>query len=626
MNELKVCYDIECVPNFFCIVFSPLDSDKVVSYEISERRDDRDQIKKVAEGYKLIGYNSHGYDDIMLRFLFDNMDCNNMDLYRMSKAIISKDRDTVNNYKYKKGLESIDIMTFLASSKLRKSLKHLQVVIKWHNLEEFEVDWDAELPKDRWDPCISYCVNDVLSLKAVCKELTKGFALREFVHEQTGLNVESLDPVKIAEYTMSQSIAKGLGMEVDWFMRKTVNENVPVGNIVVKDLLFPFIKFKTARFNAVLDVYKGLEFDPAVEQPKKPEQKWGHPMRFGKMWLVFGLGGLHHNYGKKTGKKKFKSRGLIHAQVPGTQLLMPDVSSYYPRMRIEHIPHPLDPHLLVEYTIASDDKTEAKAQGDKDLEAYAKLRLNSLYGNYNNLFSPVYAPKVSYATAICGQLMLAMLIEALDLAGVEVLGTNTDSVTVRVKDSQLEEYHKICSEWERITKMALDHDQFEAIYEQSCNNYIAVMPGGYIKAKGTLVPGLDMLKGYMHPIVKTAVIDYFTKGVKIEDTIRGCDDIYDFCMTSKMGTSTTTGKRFEAFHKGVKLQRTNRYYAGTGPMSGYLYKNCGTGDQHVMKDTGVIIMNEYKELSDYSINYLFYERAARKIIREIEPEQLTMLL
>ena len=97
MNEIKVCYDIECVPNFFCIVFSPLDSDKVVSYEISERRDDRDQIKKVAEGYKLIGYNSHGYDDIMLRFLFDNMDCNNMDLYRMSKATISKDKDTVNN-------------------------------------------------------------------------------------------------------------------------------------------------------------------------------------------------------------------------------------------------------------------------------------------------------------------------------------------------------------------------------------------------------------------------------------------------------------------------------------------------------------------------------------------------
>ena len=67
------------------------------------------------------------------------------------------------------------------------------------------------------------------------------------------------------------------------------------------------------------------------------------------MWLVFGLGGLHHNYGKKTGKKKFKSKGIIHKEEKGSQLLMPDVSSFYPSMRIEHIRHKYDPIFLEEY-------------------------------------------------------------------------------------------------------------------------------------------------------------------------------------------------------------------------------------------------------------------------------------
>ena len=549
-----------------------------------------------------------------------------MDLYRMSKAIINNDRDVVNYYKYEQSIESIDIMTFLASSKLRVSLKHLQVIIKWHNLEEFEVDWDAPLPEERWEACIKYCINDVLSLKAVCKELESGFKLREFVAGETGLNVESKDPVKIAEYTMSKAIAEAEGMNVDKWMRKKINENRPVGEIVVRDLLFPFVKFKTQRFRDVLSVYQNLAFDPAVEQAKPVDQRWGHPMRFDKMWLVFGLGGLHHNYGKKTGKKKFKSRGLIHKEQPGSQLLMPDVSSYYPSMRIKHIPHKLDPHFLTEYEKAYAEKGQAKAAGNKELEAYAKLRLNSIYGLYNSLYSPVYQPAVSYATAINGQLMLAMLIESLDMAGVEVLGTNTDSVTVRVRDEQMEEYHKVCKWWEEATQMKLDHDEFSAIYEQSCNNYIATMPNGYVKTKGSMVPDLQMLKGYKHPIVQKAVIDYFTKGVQIEKTIRECDDIYDFCMTSKMGTSTSTGARFEAYHRGVKLQRTNRYYAAKGPESGYLYKNCGKGNQHVLKGTGVVIMNEFIEKDDYGVDYEYYERAARKVIREIKPEQTMMLL
>lgn len=619
----QIVYDIECLPNFFCVVFTDLHSDEQHVFQITEEKKEHRKIIQVAQNNTLIGYNSHNYDDVLIKYIISNPYCTNKDLYKISKAIITNKREVYKKYKRDNSVESIDIMTMLASSKLRVSLKHLQVVINWHNVQEFEVDWDSNLPKDQWEPCIEYCINDVLSLKAVCETLKKDFELREFVYETTEIACFSKDPVKIAEYTMAKAIAESKGQNTDSFIWETTDANKPVGKIKVKDLLFPFISFKTERFKEVHKAFMELEFDPAEEQAKKPDDRWGHPMRFDKMWLVFGLGGLHHNYGKKTGNKKFKSKGLIHRDEPGSKLLMPDVSSYYPSMRIQHIPHKFDPAFLNEYKKAYREKAEAKKEGNKMLEGYAKLRLNSVYGLYNSLYSPLYAPKVSYGTAINGQLMLAMLIEAFDEAGINVLGTNTDSITIRLRDDQEEKYKEICSWWEKLTGMKLDHDEFSAIYEQSCNNYIATMPNGYVKTKGSLVPELNLLKGYSHPIVKKAVIKYFTEGVKIEKTIEECDNIYDFCMTSRMGTAKN-GNKFEAYHKGEKLQRTNRYYAGVGPDAGYLYKNCGTGDQHVLSDTGVIIFNKYYKKEDYNINYPFYIRAARKIINEIETEQLTL--
>jgi hypothetical protein len=250
-----------------------------------------------------------------------------------------------------------------------------------------------------------------------------------------------------------------------------------------------------------------------------------------------------------------------------------------------------------------------------------------------------------------------MLIEMVSLAGFEVVGANTDAVNVIVPNSRWDEYVNICSEWEKITKMGLDHDEFTAIYEQSCNNYIAVIPGGKVKTKGVFVSDQNLLKGFEHPIVKKALIKYFTEGVSIEKTITECDNIYDFCMSTRMGKSNTTGKPFEAYHNGVKLQRTNRYYAAVGPNAAYLYKSAHEGKDvqaykpdlstmdeeghckmvpdygnmrssmvHVLKSSGVIILNKYEEKSieDRNINYNFYIKQANEIKRAIEPEQLSL--
>ena len=606
-----IVYDCEVLPNFACVVVTELIGDMTFTYEISEHNQDHAAIIQVAKLYQLIGYNSHSYDDIITKYVMLNPKCTNAELYEISRAIIDRDFFVTKKYKQDKSMQSIDIMTMLASSKLRVSLKHLQVVIKWHNVQEFEVEWTEDLPEDRWEACKEYCVNDVLSLKAVCQTLEKEFKLRDFVYETTGLLCYSKDPVKIAEYTMADAIAKDFPGGVDQFIWDTVDANVPVKSIHVSELILPFVQFKTPRFKAALKTYQDFILEPEKEQLKKKSEKFKVVIRLENMFLNLGLGGIHHEY----------KRGITHKEVPGTKLLMPDVSSYYPSMRIEHFPHRFDPLFLTEYKKAYAEKAEGKRTKNKMLEGYAKLKLNSVFGLYNSVYSPLYSPTVAYSTTINGQLMLCMLIEEFLLADIEVLGTNTDSITVRVKDAQMKVYHKICAEWEKTTSMGLDHDEFTAIYEQSCNNYIAMTKEGYAKTKGTFVPELNLLKGYTYPVIKNAMIDYFTKGVPIEKTIRDCKDIYDFCMSTRMGVSKD-GVRFEAYHNGKKLQRTNRYYASVGPGTAYMYKSAGGPMQHVLKGSGVIVFNKYVEKDDYNINYKFYIREAMKAVRAIEPEQL----
>lgn len=621
-QKKKIIYDIESLPNFFCIVFSELEGNKTITYEISSRVNQRKEILKVCKSYWLIGYNNLHYDDILLNYIHRTPNCTAKTINKVSQGIINSTKYLY--YPYKKGsFTTSDVLPLLASSKLRVSLKHLQIITKWHNVQEFEIDWTKDLPESEWDNCIDYCINDVLSLKHVCKTLKKDFELRDYVFKTTGQNGYSKDPVKIAEYAMCDAIAKGLGKNTEAFISETKENNKKRSKIVIGDLLNSFIEFKTKRFQKVHQIYKDLVLIPEEEDKKKDDDKFGHLVKFNNMWIVFGLGGLHHSIGLKTGKKKLKPRGQIHKEIPGTQLLMPDVGSYYPSQRIKlGYEHRFDPYLLEEYTIAYEDKASAKKEGNKLLEGYSKLRLNSVYGLYNSVHSPLYQPEVSYATAINGQLMLAMLIEELDLNGIKVLGTNTDSVTVRVKDEQWDIYQKVCKEWEQLTKMTLDHDKFTAIYEQSCNNYIAVMPNGYVKTKGDLVPDLNLLKGYKYPIVKNAVINYFVSGTPIEKTIKNHKDIYDFCMTTKMGVDNSTGERFEAYHNDVKLQRTNRYYASTN--GAYLYKKSSSKVSHVLKDSGVTILNKFEEKDDYKINYPFYLDKARSMVRSIETKQLSL--
>jgi hypothetical protein len=635
----KIVFDKEVLPNFYCCVFQDLDSDKTIVCEISERRNDIKMLQTIAANYTLIGYNSEHYDNIIYNYLLKNPDTTNEELYLLSKSIIDKDYEYYKPWKYGKTFDSIDVMTMLASSALRVSLKHLQVITQWHKVQEFEVDWDAPLPLEDFDKCIEYCINDVESLKHVCKLKKKDFDNREKINQITSIDTRSMDGVNIGISILMQEYSKRTG-HTELKDRHVYSNRKPhiipnyfnvkyIGNLTMKECIFPNIKFTTPEFQKVLKAYQTMTFERfyLIKEADRYVYKLIHPKG---LVCFYGLGGTHAD------------RGIAEIITPPKDHLFTsvDVNSFYPSIIAMYKLNP--PHLKPVwndiYSESRDTRIKAKFSGDDFTAELKKLELNATFGQLNSIYSPVYAPKAFYSITINGQLLLSMLMERFIVAGFTPISMNTDSVEIIYPKDKQDLFESIKKQWEIDTMMTLDQEYYSKMVRRDINSYLAVKcdENGVnkeydgelvVKRKGFFEDGMNLLKGYKYPVVKKALYDYFIKGVPLEQFIKNHDNIYDFCISERMGTSKKTGKPFKAYHNGQVLNKTNRFYAAKGLEAGYLYKS-GDGKtmEHLLKNSGVIIFNDYveKPMADYRLNYEYYIHEAREIVRGIEKEQLNL--
>ena len=627
MKKPLVVYDWEVFSNFACICFESLWSDQKLVIEISNRVNTSKQLKSITDWYTLVGYNNHNYDDPLTQILLAKKNVTNKELFEMSQTLVKnsynrsdEERKAINRYKYNKEFDSIDFMTMLASSKLRVSLKHLQVKIKWPKVLDFEVNWNEELPEDRFNEAISYCFNDVSSLKAVVLSKSKDLDLRDKIQAKYGMDFRSMDGVKIAETMLCTHIAKGLGVDLKEFMFK---ENERVESVFLGAIINDFIQFENQPFKDVLAYFKGKTVYPKDKEEDNKKQLDYRLVHEG-VPFDFGLGGIHA-----------WSNGQILEPAEDEFLIMPDFSGFYPSQVVQlEYPHKYDPYFREMYVQSYYDKIEGKRIGDKLMETLNKLIGNSSFGKFLSYYSPLYSPDLAYRITVNGQLMALMLIERLSLAGFKVVGANTDAVEVYVKKTRYDEYLAVCNEFCALTKMSLDHDKFVKIYRKSCNHYIGIKanPDGTpqidengrfkVKLKGDFEQESDLLKGAKPTIIKIAIFEELVYGTPISKTVREHTDIYDFCMSSRIGGE------FKTVHAGNTLQKTNRYYAGKGPDSSYIYKvkKADNSEQHILKESKVIIFNDYveKPMSEYNINYAYYINEAQKIVDQIKPRQLTL--
>lgn len=140
-------------------------------------------ISELVNNYRLIGFNSLGYDDKILYARILGYD--NLKVYDVSRRIVKKiDGGRIfTNVK----LSYADILDFASK---KQSLKKWEIELGLPH-QEFAADWDSPLPEEEWDLCADYCCNDVIATEVTFYHLKTDWTARQMLAEIAGLPVNT---------------------------------------------------------------------------------------------------------------------------------------------------------------------------------------------------------------------------------------------------------------------------------------------------------------------------------------------------------------------------------------------------------------------------------------------------
>lgn len=283
---------------------------------------------------------------------------------------------------------------------------------------------------------------------------------------------------------------------------------------------------------------------------------------------VFRYGGLHGARDKYHGEGHF---------------LLMDVASLYPSLMIEYdlLSRSCSKQGRERYKKIYKERLKLKHEGKKKEQAPLKLVLNGSYGAMKDHNNPLYDPLMANLVCIYGQLFLLDLIEIIE-PHCEIIQSNTDGILVKLNSA--DDYYKLddlCYEWEKRTRLKLEFEEYVKVFQKDVNNYILVDEKGDYTSVGGYVKKLNPLDNDL-PIVNKALINYFLKGISLEETINNCDDLMMFQQIDRISS------KFSYAMHGSKVlkERTIRSFASLNSPDGALVKIHGsTGRTHKLSNT-----------------------------------------
>ena len=176
-----VFYDCEVFPNLFVVCWMKDADDAPVVRMINPSPTDIERLTH----FRLIDFNGRNYDRHILYARM--LGYNNMQLYNLSQKIIKAQRGAKYSGKFSEAynLGYTDIYDFAAK---KQSLKKWQIELGIHH-QELGLPWDETVPEELWETVAEYCVNDVVSTRAVFHHLKGDFIARQILAELAGMTV-----------------------------------------------------------------------------------------------------------------------------------------------------------------------------------------------------------------------------------------------------------------------------------------------------------------------------------------------------------------------------------------------------------------------------------------------------
>lgn len=543
-------YDIETYKYLFCVVFKNIETNEIITYEISSRKNEINELLRFLKTKvkKLIGFNNLNFDYPVLHWLMYNYKkfITTLDLtiaiYNKSQEIINAEYSAI--YKSKVIIPQVDLFKIHHfDNKARStSLKALEIAMKLDDVRDLPYEIDIKLSNLQIEEIIDYCINDVEATYKFFTKSEKEIKLREELSKEYNIDLINCSDAKMGEEILLHFLAKDMKISKRELRKKRTYRDI----LKFKDYIIPYIKYDTSGFSELLKRLKEVETITTKDAFKD------HVI-YKNIKFHYGQGGIHGCI--SPGIYKPKDDELI---------IDLDVASFYPNLAIVNNFRP--EHLGESFGIIYESIfIERKKYPKSDSRNYGlKIGLNGAFGKSNDENSFLYDPAFTMKITLNGQLLLTMLLENIsETIDCKILQANTDGFTIICKKSEENIVDKLSKEWENLTKLSLEKEYYRKMIIRDVNNYIAVPkdPNKSIKYKGIFEIDRAWYKNHSMLIVPKALSEYYVKEIPIENTVYKCDDILDFTKRGRANKdSKIISRELKNFNYIDKtLQKNNRY-------------------------------------------------------------------
>lgn len=590
----SIVYDVEVFCEDWLVIFKDIETGKYTCVH-----NDNEELKEcISEDCIYIGFNSKHYD----QFIIKSICCGftPQEVKQVNDFIIGGGQGwecpMLRDFFFR--FNNVDIKDDMQMGLSLKAIEgHLGL-----SVEESTVPFDIDRPltEEELKETAKYCIHDVDTTEKLV-ELRKDY-LKNKIHIG---KLAGLDEVKAMGMTNAKLTAALLKAE----QKPHDDERKYVYPPNLKREYIP---------QEVFDFFDRM-YDPEISDKELFSDK--QTFSIGDCPGVVGYGGIHAaipNY--------------FFVETEDRVIRNKDVASYYPHLMTlcgytsRNIPS------AKVFEDVLETRMKAKASGDKATANALKLVVNTTYGALLNKYNDLFDPLMGRSVCITGQLFLMELAQHLyaDIPDLKIVQLNTDGIMVECDRKYLPKLDEICDEWQSRTGFELEEDAVVRIAQKDVNNYVEVQEGGKAKSKGGyLVRGISTVGAFNINnnacIVAAAVKEYLVNGVPVEDTINGCNDIFQFQLIAKAGV-----KYREAYHlvdgEKVPVQKVNRVYATKDERYGKLFKvkaeNDSTAKIEMLPEHCIIDNDNHLTIDD--VDKTFYIEMAKKRINDflgIKPEK-----
>ncbi len=280
MSKRKdIVYDLETFPNCFtcCVVFVNTRNPTPRVYEISDRKNDTDELieffrNAVRHGYRMVGFNNLNFDYPIIHYMIEKartalsknkpVNFTAKELYGVAQDLI----DSMKGDRFGKTIKASEVvipqldlykMWHFDNKAKATSLKTLEFNMRSDNIEDLPYPVGSYLTSEQMDVLIDYNKHDVMQTLKFYGYSEESIKLREDLTIQYGFDCTNFSDSKIGSELFIQSIEKeSPGSCYTYTERGRKINQTKRDKIAIKDCLFPYIKLERAEFNAIHQWFK----------------------------------------------------------------------------------------------------------------------------------------------------------------------------------------------------------------------------------------------------------------------------------------------------------------------------------------------------------------------------------